>query len=84
MGDVEKEGETGAEGRARSHEVAPSRGGVLPGDLEKCKYFPASLSGKKPREGWLGKVLLLEMVMAFECMIVYLSLEFFGSLRMRT
>lgn len=39
----------------------------MPGDLEKGKYLPASLSGKKPREGWLGKVLLLEMVVAFEC-----------------
>lgn len=56
----------------------------MPGGLEKGKYFLTLLSGKKPREGLLGQVLLLEMVVSFECMMVYLSLGFFASLTMST
>lgn len=44
----------------------PRRRVVLPGDLEEGKCFFASLSGKTSREVWLGKVLLPEMVFAFE------------------
>lgn len=38
----------------------------MSGDLEIGEYLSASLSGKKPRQGWLVEVLLLAMVMAFE------------------
>lgn len=60
-GQCEEGREEGAGERAQSREGIPRSGVVLSGDLEKGEYLPASLSGKKTREGWLVGVLLLQM-----------------------
>lgn len=62
-----KEGrEEEARGRVLGREDVPRSRVVLSGDLEKGEYLSAFLSGKETRQGWLGEVLLLKMVVAFE------------------
>lgn len=83
VGKVEKE-RKGPGGRARKGEAPPGRGMFSLVIWGKASITLLLCLGKKLRERWLGKVLLLEIVMAFECIIAYLSLDFFASLTMST